>query len=87
MKLHHAAAVALVGWYLMVPPYDPKTKDFDTSAPLSKWFIRSAHDTANSGQDSLEAGWKTAEKKKDERTKARLAPAQCVATDDPGLAK
>ena len=56
MKLHHASAVAPVGRYLMVPPYDPRMKDFDTSAPLSKWFIRSAHDTANSCQDGLEAG-------------------------------
>jgi hypothetical protein len=28
MKLHHAAALALVGWYLMIPPTE---KDLDDS--------------------------------------------------------
>jgi hypothetical protein len=32
MKLCHAAALALVGWYLMTPP-----PPFDPSTPLSKW--------------------------------------------------
>jgi hypothetical protein len=48
MKLHHAAALALVGWYLMLPPLrpdgprsdPPKGSDrvkADLSAPLSQW--------------------------------------------------
>jgi hypothetical protein len=44
MRLRHAAALALVGWYLMVPP----TTDgkIDNSAPLSQWDIRSSFDSA-----------------------------------------
>jgi len=42
MKPRHAAALALVGWYLMRPPLTqtgPDTYNLppDTSAPLSKW--------------------------------------------------
>jgi hypothetical protein len=39
MKLRHAAALALVGWYLMAPPMSswPGTPWIDPNAPLSKW--------------------------------------------------
>jgi hypothetical protein len=42
MNLRHAAALALVGWYLMVPPLTKVGPDSynlppDTSAPISKW--------------------------------------------------
>jgi len=45
MKVRHAAALALVGWYLMVPPLrvkgpvsDPNTPvEADIAAPLSQW--------------------------------------------------
>ena len=36
MKSHHAAALALVGWYLLLPPWVAQNK-FDARAPLSKW--------------------------------------------------
>jgi hypothetical protein len=37
MKLHHAVAIALVGWYVLVPP---TTEDLalDLKAPLSQWI-------------------------------------------------
>ena len=35
MNLRHAAALALVGWYLMVPQPDPPEKTANT--PLSEW--------------------------------------------------
>lgn len=34
-NLRHAAALALVGWYLMVPPFSNKSVLYD--APLSGW--------------------------------------------------
>ena len=39
MNLRHAAALAFVGWYLLLPPpgKDPKTT-IDTSWPLRYWF-------------------------------------------------
>jgi hypothetical protein len=45
MNLRHAAALALVGWILMVPPLTQTGPDSynlpaDTSAPLSKWTYK-----------------------------------------------
>jgi hypothetical protein len=37
MKPRHAAALALVGWYLMVPPIISHAPKPDLSAPKSKW--------------------------------------------------
>jgi hypothetical protein len=48
MKLRHAAALALVGWYLMAPPF-PKGEhryEPDTSVPLSQWIRRASFDSA-----------------------------------------
>ena len=36
MKPRHAAALALVGWFLMIPPNTGGSRD--EGAPLSKWF-------------------------------------------------
>jgi hypothetical protein len=45
MNLRHAAAVALVGWYLMVPPLGPNGS-IDPNAPLSRWEQYEGHDNA-----------------------------------------
>ena len=45
MKLRHGAAIALMGWYLMVPPASCKRgwvsewKPLACAAPLSKWIV------------------------------------------------
>ena len=40
MKIRHTAALALVGWCLMIPPAIPGTYEVNQSAPLSQWTIR-----------------------------------------------
>ena len=47
MNLRHAAALALVGWYLMVPPLKNGEIIPDEKAPLSEWK------TVMSGNSSL----------------------------------
>ncbi len=37
MNLRHAAAVALVGWYVMLPPLNEATGKIERLAPLSAW--------------------------------------------------
>jgi hypothetical protein len=39
MNLHHATALALVGWYLLSPPIvmEGDTAKIDGSVPLSQW--------------------------------------------------
>ena len=45
MTLRHAAALALVGWYLMVPPYNDNFV-IDSRAPLSQWQVFMPYDDA-----------------------------------------
>jgi hypothetical protein len=53
MRLRHAAALALVAWYLMVPPIIT-TLDInhcenyraDTERPLGAWTVGKAYDSA-----------------------------------------
>ena len=52
MNFRHAAALALVGWYLMVPPPGPprsagaNTAPPNHTAPLNQWTIRNSYDSA-----------------------------------------
>jgi hypothetical protein len=51
MESRHAAALALVGWYLMIPPTpwmssDPPKSGINPQAPLSEWFLEQSFDTA-----------------------------------------
>ena len=52
MNLRHAAALALVGWYLMMPPVIHE-EDWQqqhvhpTTVPLSEWFTWNSFDTAD----------------------------------------
>jgi len=47
VNLRHAAALGLVGWYLMMPPIpqDPLLLA-DPTPPLSVWFLQQSFDTA-----------------------------------------
>ena len=47
MKLRHAAALALVGWYLMAP--------LQTGAPISKWASVRSFDSPAGCEDFLAA--------------------------------
>jgi hypothetical protein len=44
MNIRHAAALALVGWYLMLPPL--RDKAVHTEAPLAQWQNYGNFDTA-----------------------------------------
>jgi hypothetical protein len=86
-KLRHAAALALVGWYLMVPPYDGDQIHFD--APLSKWEVYSGEDSGRACEETKVDQWKreVAAHEKDDTLKRRLVHSQCISSDDPRLAK
>ena len=92
MSFRHAAALALVGWYLMLPPEHlvaSATKGTpypDAVAPLSKWGTVKTFDRP----DDCEADIRRRQQEADE---ADLKGAnrlwafayQCVASDDPRL--
>ncbi len=57
MTLRHAAALVLVGWYLMVPPWVFKNAavsmwGLDTDAPLSKWTFEGSSDSAKQCEEA-----------------------------------
>jgi hypothetical protein len=90
MNLRHAAALALVGWYLMIPP------DLADLAPISAWQHFGSYDTAkecDSGKSQLGI-----DAIKDENASGcKVTPsehcfldfakenARCIASDDPSL--
>src|SRR5690348_4451405 len=90
-----ATALALVGWYLMMPPWvAPNT--FDANAPVSKWRHASSYDSVTQceGDRNFRAEYaSTHPETKDSDWFMRLsdwftrlyAASQCIATDDPRL--
>ena len=85
MKPRHVAALALVGWYLMMAPMDREGKATDPSAPLSQWQHLSSYDSA---QDCERVRLPTMNK----TCKAYPASCEnlsnnllCISTDDPRL--
>ena len=85
MNPRHAAALALVGWYLMIPPrtaHDQQT--FDDRAPLARWFVFSVHDAAHECEGAKFLN-REGHKQSGDPMKAALDSAQCIATDDPRL--
>jgi hypothetical protein len=101
MKPYHAAALALVGWYLMLPCTGHPLKYYDPTAPLSAWFTVGVFDTANECDAVLREGQEDLQKENPKlfayRELAKLTAeqrktlkeswkdGQCIATDDPRL--
>ena len=97
MKTNHIVGLALVAWYLMVPPLVDAPYKVDTEAPMTSWKV---YQTFNTGEEckkslsSAQANYKhTATApigtiKRGTRAFAlQMVFAQCVKSTDPGLAK
>jgi hypothetical protein len=98
VKLRRAAALAIVGWYLMLAPRtsdSPPVTD-DVNAPLNKWKTVGSYDTAaecDAGKKdtpatiyNAEEGMSEQQKKVWTQTIMNLLEASiCIATDDPRL--
>lgn len=86
MKPRHVAALALIGWYLMVPPGYSRTPDEpDTEAPLRKWHIIRTFDSAADceiAQAKLEKEWA---KRNMTKPAVFLGFGDCIASGDPRL--
>jgi hypothetical protein len=97
MKPRHAAALALVGWYLIAPP--PRSSDgvIDPKAPLSEWQIEGRFDTIEEcrafpdRQIEIMRGFyaehpeiSESEHRRDDAAR-KFPGSQCIATDDPRL--
>lgn len=93
VNLRHATAVALVGWYLMLAPFNAENRS-DDSAPLSKWRTGSAFDSAQACERNRAMTLSTiahvsARGASDKQGKDALfhdfVVARCIASDDPRL--
>ena len=89
MKLHHAAALALVGWYLIVPPVDQNTRSSDSKAPITDWTIlgkfgteitcrKGLNDHVHLIREMGDSGYALTEKLQT----TLLSEAQCIAEND-----
>jgi hypothetical protein len=92
MKFRHLAALALVGWYLMMPPPRTVGDHFETnfSAPLSKWTkirrfdLQSQCETTREAYQQKPTG-NLVDMLGAAQAQATTQAAKCVATDDPRL--
>jgi hypothetical protein len=89
MKPHHTAALALVGWFLFLPPSYPDHR-VDTNAPLSLWF-KAHHEFASQAecqqvkQRLVDLHVKPyVDEHEREKAQGEMA-AICVSSDDPRL--
>jgi len=84
MKLRHVAALALVGWYLLVPPQTRTwwigAERYDDAAPLSSWTIERSFDKA----EACEAARLAIQQQAGDAA-IRMRHAVCVASDDSRL--
>jgi len=91
MKLRHTAALALVGWYLMLPPARfhkdtslPHSPDYE--AVLSKWSTVGTLDTLRECKAEMSRRQREADRMENtEVEKAWKGAFQCITSDDPRL--
>jgi hypothetical protein len=98
LRSRHLAALALVGWYLMMPPDSARIPhEVDPEAPLARWITVTSYDAEDSCEKALADIQnsfadpvtldKTGKLKHLDRNdaalgKARAVNAACVASDD-----
>jgi hypothetical protein len=77
--------LALLGWYLMRPPFIKEQKTYNQDAPLAQWTIVQSFDSAESCEKERQGLVSfTAQYNVSVSFAQSLA---CVATNDPRLAK
>jgi hypothetical protein len=95
MNLRHAAALALVGWYLMLPTKSSRSLDYQPNLPLSQWSVDTSFDSADACE-SYRGEWQEKSRnaftnaKPDVKEAARALfelynDSACISSDDPRL--
>jgi len=84
VNLRHAAALALVGWYLMIPPTNPRAVDgVNDDAPVTQWKLFDSYDSAMECKTAAER--LVASGNYTGLVEEQFKRARCIATDDPRL--
>jgi hypothetical protein len=86
MRTGHAAALALVGWYLVLPPTDLNHPSGNTDAPLSQWGKRPTTYRSKAECEHVLDREIRLTNAKNRQTMVRYYKAsQCISVDDPRL--
>jgi hypothetical protein len=86
MKMHHAAAMAIVGWYLMVPPTGRDFPMGNVDAPLSQWLKRpTVYRDKDECEHVLDRHRRMTNAKNRQTAVNFYKQAQCVSADDSRL--
>ena len=85
VKPRHAAALALVGWYLMVaPPQSFKNHEYH-EVPLGEWTHKANFDTEVECKHEISKGCHRFQNGEVLGLEGPLCWARCIASDDPRL--
>lgn len=84
MKVCRAAALALLGWYLMMPPLGADQL-YDNTAPISKWSINSSFNNAMECIDRQAHMLQRAKDQHDKHGENAWLSSACIVSDDPRL--
>lgn len=94
MRLCESAVIALVGWYLLYPPFNAQKGEVDPEFPLKKWYmVESFGSQADCERrkiqslNNLDSQTHYADRAKVAEQRRMRQQAQCVSTDDPRLGK
>ena len=83
MKTRHAAALALVGWFLLIPPTSRDHPTGNADAPLSQWGKRPTTFRNEAECEHVLDRDRRATNKKNRQVGLRFYnKAQCVSADD-----
>ena len=86
MNLRHAFELALVDWYLMMPPTGGNYPMGNVDAPLSQWMKRpTIYRDKEECEHVLDRHRRLTNSKNKQIAVKFYKQAQCVATDDPRL--
>ena len=86
MRSRHAAALALVGWYLMVPPAGRDYPMGNVAAPLSQWLKRpTTYRDKDECEHVLDRHRRLTNSKNKQIAVNFYKQAQCISADDPRL--
>ena len=91
MRFRHAASLALVVWYLMIPPTRGAPAEILDDAPLSQWDVDGQFDSKVECENKIPSDKDTEERIKQcsvgscAVTVMLLSDGRCMASDDPRL--
>jgi hypothetical protein len=85
---YHAAALAVLGWFLMLPPTSPDYPRGNVDAPLSQWSKRPiTYRDKDECEHVLDQQRRLQKQKNKQIITQYLGTAMCVSEDDPRLKK